>query len=147
MKLIAIPVFLALALAACGGTAAAPAAKPSPKPLVFQVQQENASGVGGTVEVLKSAGSFVLTWKLKGLAPNSGHISHIHKGHCPNTPGGVAYALTVVQADASGNGVGSATVQVDYVIPDTGWYANAHFGPDLQGGNAKSIACAELANS
>ena len=145
MKQIAVPVFLALVATACGGTAS-PAASPSPKPLVFQVQQENASGVGGTVEVLKASASFTLTWKLKGLAPNSGHISHIHKGHCPNQPGTVAYALTVVQADGSGNSVGSATVQTDYVVPDTGWYANAHAGPDLQGGNAKSIACAELAN-
>ncbi len=154
MKQLALSVLVPFALAACGGSstggsAATPAPTPTPTPPISgQMQELAASGVSGTLEVVKGTSSFTLTLKIKGLAPSSNHVNHIHKGTCPGAPGPIATdvigALQPVVADASGTATATTTVPVAYAVPSTGWYANIHAGPDLQGPNAKSISCGNL---
>ena len=134
------------ALAACGGgSTATTTAAPSPTPTIsFTMMSENASGATGTGQVIKGAGSFTVTIKLTGLAANSSHISHVHAGACAK-PGGIAYALTQVIADASGNATATSTVQADYAVPAGGWYVNVHHGPDFSApANGPSITCGDL---
>ncbi len=151
MRAFALAVLLPLGLLACGGssssgssTSSAPTAVPTPTPITAAMNALGSSGVTGTVSVVKGTGSFDVTMKLTGLAPNSVHVNHIHKGSCA-APGPIAYALQTIQADASGNATVMSTVATDYVIPAGGWYANVHTGPDLTSpANAKSISCGDL---
>ena len=101
------------------------------------------AGVSGTVEVAPGAGRFVLTIRLKGLPANSNHIAHIHLGSCASN-GAIDLPLQPLAADGSGNAASTTTLNRDYVIPAAGWYANVHQGPDLQGDNAKPMACGDL---
>ena len=83
------------------------------------MMSENGSGVTGTGQVIKGTGSFTVTIKLTGLAASSSHISHVHTGACA-TPGGIAYALSQVVADASGNATVTSTGPADYAVSG-GW--------------------------
>ena len=127
---------------ACGGSAAA---EPSPTPsATFTMGAMNGSGVTGVGQVYKGAASFTVSIQLKGMVPNSSHVSHVHIGTCAK-PGGVAYALLQVVADASGNAVATSTVREYYSMPASGWYVNVHLGEDL--GEAEyvpSISCGDL---
>lgn len=151
MRRFASGVLATLALAACGGSASAPTPPPTPKPFTGAMQALGGSGVDGTVQVVKGTGSFTVTVTLKGLAPGSNHINHIHKGNCPGSPGPIATdvitALQPLVADASGAATATTMVPHDFVLPTEGWYANVHAGPDLQGANAKSISCGNLPTS
>lgn len=131
-------------MVACGGnpTAANPAS-PTPK-ISFVMTAQNASGVAGAGQVVKGTGSFTVTIKLTGLAANSSHISHVHKGSCAK-PGGVVYALSQVIADSSGATTVLSTVPADYSVPADGWYVNVHRGPDFSApANGPSISCGDL---
>ncbi|HEY2599164.1 MAG TPA: CHRD domain-containing protein [Candidatus Dormibacteraeota bacterium] len=104
----------------------------------------NGSGVTGTGQVSKGTGRFTVSIQVKGLLPNSSHISHVHIGSCAK-PGNVAYALLEVVADASGNATATSTVPEYYSMPSTGWYVNVHKGPDLtEADYAPSVACGDL---
>ncbi len=132
-------------LAACGGGGTTASNAPSPTPAInVTMTAQNASGVSGTGQVVKGTGSFAVTIKLTGMGPNSSHISHVHKGSCA-TPGGIAYALQQVIADAAGAATVTSTVSVDYSVPAAGWYVNVHHGPDLSvPANGPSISCGDL---
>lgn len=134
-------------LAACGGgggTASNPSPSPTGKPIPFTMNASGGSGVSGSGTIAKGSGSFTVTVKLTGLAGNSSHVSHIHKGSC-SSPGGIALALQSVVADASGAGTATSTLTQDYSVPATGWYVNVHAGPDLSSAaNAKGISCGDL---
>jgi hypothetical protein len=126
---------------ACGGTAAAPAPTPH---ATFTMGAMNTSGVTGTGQVYKGTGSFTVSIQIKGLIPNSSHISHVHIGSCAK-PGNVAYALLQVVADASGNATATSTVPEYYSMPSTGWYVNVHKGPDFtEADYAPSVSCGDL---
>jgi hypothetical protein len=104
----------------------------------------NGSGVTGTGEVTKGAGSFVVSIQIHGMKPSSSHVSHVHVGTCAK-PGGVAYALLQVVADAAGNATATTTVSEYYSMPATGWYVNVHQGPDLtEAEYAPSVSCGDL---
>jgi hypothetical protein len=108
---------------------------------------QNGSGVAGTGQIVKGTGSFTVTIKLTGMAPNSSHISHVHTGACAK-PGGIAYALQQVVADSSGAATVTSTVSVDYAIPAGGWYVNVHHGPDFTApANGPSISCGDLSGA
>jgi hypothetical protein len=105
---------------------------------------QNGSGVSGTGQIVKAAGSFTVTIKLTGLAPNSSHVSHVHAGRCAQ-PGSIAYALQQVVADSSGAATATTTVPVDYLVPAPGWYVNVHHGPDFTDADyAPSDSCGDL---
>jgi hypothetical protein len=104
----------------------------------------NASGVTGTGEVIKAPGSFTVSIVIHGLKANSSHVSHVHVGSCAK-PGGVAYALLQVIADASGTASATTKVPEYYSMPATGWYVNVHAGPDLtEAEYAPSVSCGDL---
>ena len=136
-----------LVLAACGGSSSS-AGSPSPTPgISFTMMTEHSSGVSGTGKVVKGTASFTVTIQLKGMVPNSRHVSHIHNGSCA-APGGIAYALSEVVADSSGNATATSVVPAVYSVPAGGWYVNVHTGPDLsQAAYAPNIACGDLPTS
>jgi hypothetical protein len=131
-----------LAVAACGGSSAA---SPSPSPGInFTMNAQNGSRVTGTGQIVKAAGSFIVTIELTGMAPNSSHVSHLHAGRCAQ-PGAIAYALQQVVADASGAATASTTVPAEYLVPASGWYVNVHHGPDFTDADyAPSDSCGDL---
>jgi len=144
MRRVVLGLLGAFVMSACGGasTTANPAS-PTPK-ISFSMTAQNGSGVAGTGQVVKGTGSFTVTIKLTGLAPNSSHISHVHKGSCA-TMGGIAYALQQVIADSSGVATATSTVPVDYSVPAGGWYVNVHHGPDFSADpNKPSDTCGDL---
>ena len=104
----------------------------------------NGSGVTGTGQIYKGAGSFTVSIQIHGMVPNSSHVSHVHVGSCAK-PGNVAYALLQVVADASGNATATSTVAEYYSMPTTGWYVNVHKGPDFtEADYAPSVSCGDL---
>jgi hypothetical protein len=133
-----------LAVAACGGGGTASTASSSPN-VNFTMTTQNGSGVSGTGQVVKAAGSFTITIKLTGMKPNSTHVSHVHSGSCA-IPGGIAYALQSVVADSSGAATTTSSVQAPYsFLPASGWFVNVHNGPDFtEPGYAPSVSCGDL---
>ncbi len=144
MRKLVLAVSSLFLVASCGGggTATNP---PSPTPAIsFTMVAQNASGVGGTGQVVKGTGSFTVTIKLTGMAASSSHISHIHTGSCAKN-GGIAYALTQVIANSSGAATVTSNVPAAFVVPAGGWYVNVHHGPDFTApANGPSISCGDL---
>ena len=155
MKRLLLPA-VALLFAGCGGgsnTANPPAVSPavSQAPaLVFPMAGVGAAnaGITGTVTIQKHSDGqgFTITIDLKGMVPNTVHISHIHKGSCADN-GAIAIPLpNSLMADASGHA--TATNEVASPYPGTGFYANVHTGPDLSSAaNAAPCACGDLADA
>lgn len=146
MRPVVISLVGLFAIVACGGGTTSSAVSPTPTTptIKFSMVAQNNSGVSGTGEVVKGSGSFKVTIKLTGMPANSSHISHVHTGSCAK-PGGVAYALSQVIADASGAATVTSTVQAEYSIPAGGWYVNVHHGPDFTApANGPSISCGDL---
>jgi hypothetical protein len=141
VKIFVLAVLGVLAAAACGGESSAPPPTPS---IDFTMAAQNGSGASGTGTVVKGAGSFTVTIKLTGLAPNSRHVSHVHAGGC-GAPGGIAFALQQVIADSAGAATMATTVPAGYLVPTSGWYVNVHHGPDFTApANAPSDSCGDL---
>jgi len=132
-----------LVATACGGGAAATSAPPTPK-IAFTMVAQNGSGVSGSGSIVKGTDSFTVTIKLSGFPPSSSHISHVHAGRCAQ-PGGIAYALVQVIADASGAATATTIVPAAYAVPASGWYVNVHHGPDFTDADyAPSDSCGDL---
>jgi hypothetical protein len=104
--------------------------------------------ITGTVTILRKAdqSGFTITIDLKGMIPNSVHISHIHKGTCASN-GAIAIPLpNSVAADATGHALSINEIASPYL--GTGFYANVHTGPDLSSAaNAAPCACGDLADA
>ena len=131
-----------LAVSACGGGSAA--TPPPSTGIDFTMKAQNGSGVSGTGQIVKAAGSFTVTIQLTGMMPNSSHISHLHTGTC-GAPGGIAYALQQVIADSTGAATATTTVPAVYTVPGSGWYVNVHHGPDFTDADyAPSDSCGDL---
>jgi CHRD domain len=124
---------------------ATPTPTPTAVPLSFAMQGVGSANaaITGTAEVARGTSNFQLTVRLRGLPPSSNHIAHIHVGSCASN-GAIDVPLQPLVADGSGNATSITTVNRDYAIPPAGWYANVHQGPDLQGDNAKPMACGDL---
>jgi hypothetical protein len=132
-----------LAAMACGGSGGTAATSPTPT-VIFTMAAMNGSGVTGTGQVYKGAGSFTVSIQVHGLVPNSSHISHVHIGSCAKQ-GNVAYALLQVVGDSAGDATATSTVAEYYSLPPTGWYVNVHEGPDFsEAAYAPSISCGDL---
>jgi hypothetical protein len=127
--------------AACGGQTTSATSTPA---VNFSMLAQNGSTVSGTGQIVESAGSFTITLKLKGMVAGSSHVSHVHAGQCAS-PGGIAYALQSVVADAAGTATTVSTVPAGYAIPTSGWYVNVHHGPDFtEAEYAPSDSCGNL---
>jgi len=134
---------LLLLAAACGGAGTANSASPKPS-ATFTMGQMNASGVTGTGQVYKGAGTFTVSIQLHGMKPHSEHVSHVHIGSCAK-PGNIAYALLTVVADAQGKGTATSVVAEYYSMPSTGWYVNVHEGENMDEAEyVPSISCGDL---
>jgi hypothetical protein len=143
MARLSAAIFFLLLVAACGESGAANSASPKPS-ATFTMGQMNASGVTGTGQVYKGAGTFTVSIQLHGMEPKSEHVSHVHIGSCAK-PGDIAYALLTVVADAQGNATATSVVAEYYSMPATGWYVNVHQGEDLtEAEYLPSIACGDL---
>jgi hypothetical protein len=141
VKLLVLAMLGALTTFACGGDALVP---PTAHAVDFTMLAQNGSTAAGTGTVVKGSDSFTVTIKLAGLAPNSSHVSHLHAGGCA-APGGIAFALHQVVADATGAATITSTVPTSYVVPASGWYVNVHHGPDFSApANAPSDSCGDL---
>ena len=138
-----VAILFLVSVMACGGSSGT--ASPSPTPSsTFTMGAMNASGVTGVGQIYKGSGSFIVSIQIKGMVPNSSHVSHVHIGSCAK-PGNVAYALLQVVADSSGNATATSTVGEYYSMPPTGWYVNVHTGPDFSEPEyAPSLSCGDL---
>jgi hypothetical protein len=118
-----------------------------------QVTQANATlghVPSGTSDLTWSAASQTLTVKIKlsGLAPNSTHPAHIHKGDC-NSNGAIVFPLKPVVADGTGVGTSETTIPQDTkAIPQSNWYINVHNGGDGLTKDLQDtpIACGSIVN-
>lgn len=105
---------------------------------------------GGTSDLTWTAANQTLTVQIwmSGLAPNSSHPAHIHKGNC-NSDGAIVFPLNPVKADATGVGASVTTITGDTkAIPQSSWYINVHDGgtgltPAIQD---TPIACGNIVN-
>jgi hypothetical protein len=142
VKIFVLAMLSVVAAAACGGGGSSAT---STQPIDFTMTAQNLSAASGTGTVVRGAGgSFTVTIKLTGLAPNSSHVSHLHAGSC-GVPGGIAFALQQVIADSAGTATITTTVPAGYVVPASGWYVNVHHGPDFSApANAPSDSCGDL---
>ena len=137
-----IAVLFLVSTVACGGSSGT-AAPPTPS-ATFTMVAMNGSGVTGVGQIYRGAGSFKVSIQLKGMLPRSSHVSHVHIGTCAN-PGGVAYALLQVVADASGNATATTTVGEYFSMPAKGWYVNVHKGEDMNEVEyVPSISCGDV---
>jgi Cu/Zn superoxide dismutase len=145
-----------LCAVACGGgqTATAPSPTPSPAagspnptpsptPLNFRLVPEPGVTASGTIALTAGPGTTTIELSIKGLAPNSSHVSHIHLGSC-QARGGIAFALNQVVAD--GQGMADVRSRLDLTYPPSGstWYVVVHAGPDMVGSNATYLLCGNL---
>jgi hypothetical protein len=104
----------------------------------------------GTSDLAWDVTSKTLTVKIwmSGLAPNSSHPAHIHKGNCASD-GAIVFPLNPVVADAKGVGTSQTTINGDAkAIPENTWYINVHDGgtgltPEIQN---TPIACGNILN-
>ncbi len=147
-RVIGIALILAslLIVVACGT-----ATNPSPTTPALPTQTQvtlNHSPVG-TSDLTWDTANQALTVKvtLSGLAPNSTHPEHIHKGDCSSN-GDIVYKLNPLTANSLGVGTSETTIPgVKDGIPAKGWYVNIHNGPgispDIQ---FAPIVCANIAN-
>ena len=101
----------------------------------------------GTAQLSIASGKLTVKITMSGLAPNSTHIAHVHKGSC-EAQGAVLYPLTSVVADASGKGTPTTVVPNVSSIPAKGWYVNVHLGSTTDDLNTQTgfdpIACGNV---
>jgi len=135
-----------LIVVACG-TATNPSSNAPALPTQTQVTL-NHSPVG-TSDLTWNAASQALTVKvaLSGLAPNSTHPEHIHKGDCSSN-GDIIYKLNPLTANSLGVGTSETTIPgVKDGILAKGWYINIHNGPGISPAiQFAPIACANITN-
>lgn len=121
-------------------------AKPQGTPKVFRIAaaKKVVTSASGTMTVTSSgSGSTTIQLNIKGLAANSSHVSHIHRGSCSQT-GGIAFALNQVVADGNGDAITRTTLKVTFP-PTTGTlYVVVHAGADMQGSNSSYLLCGNL---
>jgi hypothetical protein len=68
--------------------------------------------------------TLTVTVSLRGLAPNTTHMAHLHAGSCAKQ-GPVLFALKPMVADAQGN-VMTVTTITGHTLPPAPWYLNVH---------------------
>lgn len=83
--------------------------------------------VNGTADLVIKKNQLQVSVKLKGLAPKSKHIAHIHYGSCASQ-GAVIHELKPVVANAAGDGTSVTLLPDISAIPRNGWYINIHLG-------------------
>jgi CHRD domain len=125
--------------------ACAPAAGSNSKTVAISPIGSLSSGatsqVAGTATISADSPKSKVTVSLRGLEPNSKHAGHLHVGTC-SAVGPVAVGLSVITADASGNG--SSTTEVDTAKLAGAYVAFHQRGPDDANGIGSFITCGEI---
>jgi hypothetical protein len=93
--------------------------------------------VTGSATLAQSGETTSVTVTLSGMAPNSAHAGHIHRGSCS---GAIIFPLGVLTADASGQGSVAATVNASIDAPS--WWIQFHTSDNPPG---PPIACGPVA--
>jgi hypothetical protein len=101
-------------------SAAAPTASGAPSASATLAEQMT-SGVTGSATLSQSGGTTTVMVTLRGLAPNSAHAGHIHRGSCS---GAIIFPLATVTANAAGEAAGSATVNA--ALDTSQWWVQYH---------------------
>lgn len=83
--------------------------------------------VSGDAQLTVKDNKLTVALNLKGLAPNSKHMTHLHAGSCASQ-GPVKYDLKPVVANASGDGTSTTIIPNISAVPRNGWYVNIHLG-------------------
>ncbi|HZU06152.1 MAG TPA: cupredoxin domain-containing protein [Chloroflexota bacterium] len=112
--------------------AAAPAA-PGGVSATASLAPQRDSGVSGEATLTERDGTTTVTVTLRGMAPNSAHAGHIHRGSCA---GAIIHNLATIRADATGQG--SATSTVNAPIDPESWWIQYHTSESPPG---PPIAC------
>lgn len=116
----------------------------------IQPQTNLKHSASGTTDLVWDAKqeTLTVTITITGLAPNSTHPAHIHKGSCETSDNGVLYPLNPVVADGGGKSTSTTMIQrVENGIPTSGWFVNVHNGPTLSPDIQKTpIACGDIIN-
>ncbi|GHO89082.1 CHRD domain-containing protein [Dictyobacter formicarum] len=81
----------------------------------------------GDAQLTVNSNKLTVALNLKGLAPNSKHMAHIHTGSCASQ-GAIKYNLKPVIANAAGDGTSTTIIPDISAIPRNGWYVNVHLG-------------------
>jgi len=97
----------------------------------------NVTGIA-TIEDLSGPTSSVRV-ELSGMAPNSAHVGHVHKGSCTQQ-GAIYHGLEVVSAGSNGTG-SVVTTQVPDSLLTYGYYIQYHVAVAPPGA---PIACGDL---
>jgi hypothetical protein len=76
-----------------------------------ELRELQGSGIGGEVTVRDRGAQSEIMVRLTGSQANTTHPGHIHSGTC-DAPGGVVQALEPINADATGTGTMTTTVDL-----------------------------------
>jgi hypothetical protein len=125
--------FLALLLAGASLPVALPVG--AQEAITIELAPVGGSGISGQATVQPMDGQTMVVITLQGLEPNSRHAAHVHGGSCG---GSVMYPLTVVVADAEGNGTSTSMVAA---APDASWWIQVHRAESPPG---PGIACGQV---
>jgi len=105
---------------------------------VATLASQNGSAVGGVAFLTKGRrpGTVEVSMQVTGLAPNSVHPTHIHRGASCTAGGPILYPFPTLTANAQGVAILQTAIDARS-IPSSGWYINVHQGP----GMGTSLAC------
>src|SRR5262245_41060008 len=118
------------------------AAQPAPAGATAEIRARGAVAVAGTATFAAAGTRTVVVTRVSGLAPNATYLSHINAGVCGTRDRGIAFALTELRSDATGQATARTSVDAPLArILDGGHYVNLHAGPTLP---SPSIACGQI---
>jgi hypothetical protein len=101
--------------------------------------------VSGTAVLNTNNNQLTVVVALKGLAPHSKHLAHLHMGSCASQ-GPIKYDLKPIIADAAGNASTTSVIPNVTSVPRNGWYVNIHLGSsDLKSQTSNDpVACGDI---
>lgn len=125
-------------LAACGGGSDSPINVAQPYPVTLS--SFGGSAVNGTAVIEDNSGpTSTVRIELAGMAPQSAHVGHVHRGSCAQQ-GAILFGLEVVTAGADGRGT-ATTAQVPDNLLTGEYYIQYHVSVNPPG---DPIACGDI---
>ena len=83
--------------------------------------------VSGNAQLNVNNDQLTVLITLKGLAPNSKHMAHLHAGSCASQ-GPIKYELKPIVANAAGEATSTTVIPKVKAVPRDGLYVNIHLG-------------------
>jgi hypothetical protein len=99
---------------------------------VATLAPQNGSSASGVAFLIKDAhpGQVDVFMQVTGLAPNSDHPAHIHRGASCSAGGPILYPFPDLKANAQGVAIMQTTINARSILA-SGWYINVHQGPGM----------------